>query len=386
MSDQFWERLAQSDPLWAVLSDPSKRGRQWDVGLFFETGRREISLLMHQLRVLGCTPARGTALDFGCGVGRLSQALAQYFEHVVGLDVAPTMIAIAERLNRYGTRVTYVENHDPHLSRFGFHGVDLVYSDIVLQHIEPDIAAIVVEEFCRILRPNGIAVFQLPSHKRPQGRLDRSPQPMPDEAYRASIEILGGVDTLRAGGAHDLRLSIVNESPLPWTEGALRVGNHWRDATSFEMLVQDDGRSKVAGPLAPRQRVSVPLTITAPGFPGDYICEVDLVHEGIAWFADKGNPTRTFAVSVREGAMTTSMSPNSATRTNHQELPVSIGDIYGGLPPYHPVADEFPMFGIPQERVGRIVSANGGRIILEEPDERCGREWIGFRYFVQKAG
>jgi len=64
MSDQFWERLAQSDPLWAVLSDPSKRGRQWDVGYFFETGKREISLLMHQLRVLGCVPSRGTALDF----------------------------------------------------------------------------------------------------------------------------------------------------------------------------------------------------------------------------------------------------------------------------------------------------------------------------------
>jgi hypothetical protein len=49
----FWEEAAQRDPLFAILSDPSRRGRRWDLESFFETGRREISLLLYQLQRLG---------------------------------------------------------------------------------------------------------------------------------------------------------------------------------------------------------------------------------------------------------------------------------------------------------------------------------------------
>src|SRR5512147_2288602 len=99
MAGEFWEDAAQRDPLWAILSDPTKRGRQWDLGEFFETGRREISLLLYQLRQLGHPPSAGRALDFGCGVGRLTQALAATFAEVVGVDVSPTMIRLARELN-----------------------------------------------------------------------------------------------------------------------------------------------------------------------------------------------------------------------------------------------------------------------------------------------
>jgi hypothetical protein len=36
-----WEELAEHDPLWAVLSDPARKGGRWDVGEFLETGERE---------------------------------------------------------------------------------------------------------------------------------------------------------------------------------------------------------------------------------------------------------------------------------------------------------------------------------------------------------
>jgi hypothetical protein len=61
MEADFWERAARRDPLWAVLSDPSKRGRRWDLPAFFETGSREISLLLYQLRRLGRFPETGRA-------------------------------------------------------------------------------------------------------------------------------------------------------------------------------------------------------------------------------------------------------------------------------------------------------------------------------------
>jgi len=52
MDGDFWESAARRDPLWAILSDPSKRGRRWELQGFFETGRREISLLLYQLKQL----------------------------------------------------------------------------------------------------------------------------------------------------------------------------------------------------------------------------------------------------------------------------------------------------------------------------------------------
>jgi hypothetical protein len=64
MSHSFWEQFAQADPLWAILSDPSKRGRRWDVESFMETGRREVSVLLYQLRELGHDPRRQMAVDF----------------------------------------------------------------------------------------------------------------------------------------------------------------------------------------------------------------------------------------------------------------------------------------------------------------------------------
>ena len=54
----FWDDFAKYDPLWAILSNPTKAGRQWDLPRFLETGRREISLLFYQLRALG-SPSTG---------------------------------------------------------------------------------------------------------------------------------------------------------------------------------------------------------------------------------------------------------------------------------------------------------------------------------------
>ena len=80
----FWDRHARHDPLRAILSDPTKTWRRWDLRSFLETGKREVSLLMYQLRALNVEVDSKAALDFGCGVGRLTLPLAAYFDRVVG--------------------------------------------------------------------------------------------------------------------------------------------------------------------------------------------------------------------------------------------------------------------------------------------------------------
>ena len=97
-SQRNWDALGKADPLWTVLTWPEKKGNQWDTDEFFKTGADEIEAVMRSLESLGLDPPRGKALDFGCGVGRLTQALAGRFDEAHGVDIAESMIDMANRL------------------------------------------------------------------------------------------------------------------------------------------------------------------------------------------------------------------------------------------------------------------------------------------------
>src|SRR5437763_375944 len=69
------EERAAIDPLYAILSEPSKRGGRWDKDEFLATGAQEVASLVAKAGRLGYPKRRTTALDFGCGVGRIARAL-----------------------------------------------------------------------------------------------------------------------------------------------------------------------------------------------------------------------------------------------------------------------------------------------------------------------
>src|ERR1700748_2655980 len=97
-----WESLAQRDALGAILTDESKSGGKWDVTEFMATGDVEIETVLQHLEGIGLPPdPGGTVLDFGCGVGRLTQALARRFPSCVGIDISQQMIQQAQALNQY---------------------------------------------------------------------------------------------------------------------------------------------------------------------------------------------------------------------------------------------------------------------------------------------
>lgn len=159
-----YEKLGRDDPLYAVLSRRELRHNKWDPAEFFETGKREIKEILEYVDQLGLPLLRQRALDFGCGVGRLSQALAEHFERVVGVDIAESMVERAREFNRRGDRVEYrVNTADDLRSLDG--SFDFIYSNITLQHIPPEPAAKYVREFFRLLRPGGVTIFQVPSGK-----------------------------------------------------------------------------------------------------------------------------------------------------------------------------------------------------------------------------
>src|SRR5262245_27704425 len=94
-----WDQLGKTDPLWAILSDPAKKGGRWDLDEFLRTGEHEIASIFDLLQSLGLSVGSARALDFGCGIGRLTRVLSTRFDECWGLDIAPSMIAFANQLN-----------------------------------------------------------------------------------------------------------------------------------------------------------------------------------------------------------------------------------------------------------------------------------------------
>lgn len=117
---------------------------------------------MASLERLGLCTARGDALDFGCGAGRLTAALAAHFSVVTGVDISLPMLAQARTLHAGNERCRFVHNNSLTLSAFADESFDLVYSSLVLQHMPTELAGAYLAEFIRVLRPGGAIVLLVP--------------------------------------------------------------------------------------------------------------------------------------------------------------------------------------------------------------------------------
>ncbi|MBO0728078.1 MAG: class I SAM-dependent methyltransferase [Acidimicrobiaceae bacterium] len=161
-----WDGHARSDPLWAIVSKPDMRNGRWVESDFYETGRREIGAVMGRLEEVAPLMQRKRALDFGCGVGRGTEALGEYFERVDGVDISEAMVEQARAATTHPGTCIYQVNAGPDLSLFEDASFDLVHSYIVLQHVGRALATGYLREFVRVLRPGGVLHFQLPTSPR----------------------------------------------------------------------------------------------------------------------------------------------------------------------------------------------------------------------------
>jgi len=155
-----WTALGEQDPMWAILTDSGKKGNRWQMDDFFETGRQQIKQILGELETARISIVRGKALDFGCGIGRLSQALSEHFESVDGVDISTSMISNAQKLNRFPGRTIYHLNVHNDLNLFPSNQYDFIFSWIVLQHMPCAPQQNYIVDFFRLLKPGGVAYFQ----------------------------------------------------------------------------------------------------------------------------------------------------------------------------------------------------------------------------------
>ncbi len=172
---QAWEDWGAVNPLYAILTDPQYRHGGGDVQAFLRGGEGAVQEILSETDRLGIGRSRAGALDFGCGIGRLTGGLANHFESVTGVDVAPTMLARARELHSNRTNLEFRLNRNDDLRWISDSSFDFVLSLLVLQHLTSTRAIEnFLREFVRVLKPGGAIVVQLPlrapTHRPPLPR------------------------------------------------------------------------------------------------------------------------------------------------------------------------------------------------------------------------
>ena len=126
-----------------------------------------------------------------------------------------------------------------------------------------------------------------------------------DQDYRAEIEVTAAPTRLRPGERVELRLRVRNRGPVAWpalgdARGMYQVnaGDRWLDREGGRVVNDLDGRTALAADLPPGGETELQLPVTAPKEPGDYVLEIDMIHEGVTFFREKGSKTLRMNVRV----------------------------------------------------------------------------------------
>jgi SAM-dependent methyltransferase len=100
-----------------------------------------------------------TVLDFGCGAGEEVIPLCQRGARVIGIDISPELIAIAqERLRKYGVEAE-LRVGSAYETQLADKSVDVIFCMSLLHHLQIDR---VKNEICRILKPDGLFILKEP--------------------------------------------------------------------------------------------------------------------------------------------------------------------------------------------------------------------------------
>jgi SAM-dependent methyltransferase len=154
---RFWNARAREDAFYFV--DTRQRYGRPDAERFWDAD----ALLDFVLDQLGVSVKQtDTVLEIGCGIGRITRALATRASEVVALDVSDEMLARGRALNPDLERVRWVQGDGVSLSGVADQSIDASVSLVVFQHV-PDASITLgyVGELGRVLREGAWAALQI---------------------------------------------------------------------------------------------------------------------------------------------------------------------------------------------------------------------------------
>lgn len=144
----------------------------------------------------------------------------------------------------------------------------------------------------------------LPATSKPPTTGTVAPDILPAQAYQAKIVVDSELGVLETTEEAELQVTVTNVSPFHWPvareddgRGGIFLSWHLRRDTN-EILQWDNPRFAFRGDLPPGGSETIEVFFRAPASTGKYVLEFDLLHEGLAWFAEHGSQPYRFRLGV----------------------------------------------------------------------------------------
>ena len=115
--------------------------------------------------------------------------------------------------------------------------------------------------------------------------------------YDGRLSVLDAPSEVAPATVFEVTTAIENRGNAVWTSVS-----QFPVYASYHLQSFDNPRTPLPSEIKPGQRATMAVKVTAPDQPGDYVLEIDLVHEFVAWFASKGLERSAVAFHVSDRA------------------------------------------------------------------------------------
>lgn len=211
---------------------------------------------------------------------------------------------MAQKLNiQYLSNIPYYFNILIHSTRTDLEVLTILkYSKAALSLTVEKFGTSIIPTHSDWIEDNTISV-QIPDQEEARAMWERILTGEPASRYNAQyFEIDTIDDSMTEDSVYTYRIMVKNTGNLTWNKNGgnpIYLGYHWIDFDTKEIVVFDGRRSIISNDgIEVGQEIEFDLKIVAPSEPGDYVLQLDLVHEGITWFSYQGVPTLEKFVSV----------------------------------------------------------------------------------------
>jgi len=156
-SRKFWDEKARENPYWYVSSAGPYEGR--NLAEFWASGPK----IWNDLKsASGYAPTRNDiVVEIGCGVGRLTRAIASEVAKVFAFDLSAEMLAIA-RTSVEASNAAFNRAETPALAIIGDASADAFVAYCVFQHLpDLDVLRAYLNTAARVLKPGGALIFTM---------------------------------------------------------------------------------------------------------------------------------------------------------------------------------------------------------------------------------
>ena len=152
---QLWEKLAKENSRYYINSD---KGRNISEEDFIKSGEEDCDRFVFNDPLI---EDLGSCLEIGCGTGRMTEFLADFFPKVYAVDISGEMIRQGKERLQGLNNIEWVETNGETLP-FPTESVDFIFSYIVFQHIKtPEMVQETFKEAYRVLQPYGLFKVRL---------------------------------------------------------------------------------------------------------------------------------------------------------------------------------------------------------------------------------